>query len=356
MYDNYDDDYGVAPVVQENRIQPQEQNSAAANSEARIVAEVKAQVLMARQFPRDVMYSRERILKECQRPSLAEKAVYSFQRGKDTITGPSIRLAEVLARNWGNCTFGYEVLERKVHPEPGKAGRSTIRAYAWDLETNTYISRRFEVIHWRKTKAGGYPLKDDRDIYELESNVASRRMRACILQMIPGDLTSDAINACRMTESGGLTERMKDPKQREALISKTLSIYERMGVTLDDIEELLKTKVGDWKADQMMRLKEVLNAIRDNVSPIGDFFPRLAALEKSNVLTKEQTESLMIAARDTGRQSEISDAMKKMGFSKFADVTADRYEEMLNFIRSFGRPTAGDAEDVAELLEAPIVD
>ena len=62
------------------------------------------------------------------------------------ISGPSIRLAEVLARNWGNVTFGMEVLERGV--AKNGVGFSAIRAFAWDLQTNTYVSRHFEVKHW----------------------------------------------------------------------------------------------------------------------------------------------------------------------------------------------------------------
>ena len=234
MYDNeFANEYGVAPIapltMQETNYH-ESGNALAANSEARAVSEVKAQVIMARQYPRNVLTAHDRIMQECQRPSLAEKAVYSFPRGRETVSGPSIRLAEVLARNWGNCTFGYEVLDRKESLNDRTPGSSIIRAYAWDMETNTYISRQFEVKHWRQTQKGGYALKEDRDIYELEANMASRRMRACILQMIPGDITQNAVNACRMTEASGLSDKMKNPRERETLIAKTLQLYEKMGV------------------------------------------------------------------------------------------------------------------------------
>lgn len=228
-------------------------NALAANAEARVVAEVKAQVLMARQFPRDEQMAAEKILRECARPTLADAAVYTFPRGKETVTGPSIRLAEVLARNWGNCTFGYEVLERRQ--DNRGVGYSVIRAYAWDLETNMYISRQFELKHWRTTKNGGYKLTDDRDIYELEANMASRRIRACILQMVPGDVTQIAVAACRKTASSGLAEKMADKEQREKLISATVRIYERMGISLADLEDYLNAKKQDWSADHMLRLK-----------------------------------------------------------------------------------------------------
>ena len=46
-----------------------------------------------------------------------------------------------------------------------------------------------------------YAITDDRDIYELEANMSARRIRACILQMIPGDVTDAAVAACRKTAS-----------------------------------------------------------------------------------------------------------------------------------------------------------
>lgn len=190
--------YGIAPANNVSMTDAQRHesgNALAANAEARAVAEVKAQVLMARQFPRDPRLSMERILRECERPTLAEQAVYTFPRSNETVTGPSIRLAEVMARNWGNVTFGLEVLERKTGDRG--IGYSVLRAFAWDLETNTYISRQFELKHWRQTKSGGYALKEDRDIYELEANMGSRRMRVCILQVLPGDVTQTAVDKCR---------------------------------------------------------------------------------------------------------------------------------------------------------------
>ncbi len=348
--------YAIAPAQNVSMVDAQHHdagNALAANAEARAVAEVKAQVLMSRQFPRDASLAADRILSECKRPTLAEAAVYSFPRGKETITGPSIRLAEVLARNWGNNTFGYEVLERKPTMN-GRAGSSVIRAYAWDLETNTYISRQFEVKHWRQTKNGGYAITEDRDIYELESNMASRRMRACILQMIPGDITQAAVSACRLTESSGLSSKMADKNERAKLISATIRIYEKMGVTQSDLEEMLKAKVDDWTADHMLRLKEVVNAIRDNVSTIADYFPHLAGNEKDATVTKDQVKKMMDAAKATGRQGQISDALKQLGIAKFADTPAVKYDEVMALIQSFAAHDQSaslppDDNDMAEL-------
>lgn len=330
--------YALQPATQGVSMQETQRhdsgNALAANAEARAVAEVKAQVLMARQFPRDPAFAMDNILRECQRPTLADAAVYSFPRGNETVTGPSIRLAEVIARNWGNNTYGMEVLERKLGV--GKTpGVSIVRTFAWDLETNTYISRQFELKHWRSTRNGGYAITDDRDIYELEANMGSRRMRACILQMIPGDITAAAVAACRQTAISGLATAMKDKATRERYISATIKVYAKLGVSQADLEEYLKAKVDDWDADHMQRLKELKASIDDGVLNIGDVFPHLAGGERNETISKDQVKVLMGIAKRSGRQGEISDALKKLGIAKYADVPAGRYQEVKELLESF---------------------
>lgn len=308
-------------------------NALAANAEARAVAEIKAQVVMARQFPRDPALAAERILGECQRASLAENAVYVFPRGGTNVTGPSIRLAEVMARNWGNNTFGYEVIER--NKDANGIGYSVLRAYAWDLETNMYISRQFEVKHYRSTKSGGYKIEDDRDIYELEANTAARRMRACILQMIPGDVTEAAVNACRMTSSNAIAVAMKDPKKREDAVTKMVNLFAKIGATEDDLQVYLNAKRDAWNADHMLKLRDAYTSLKDNVVQIGDLFPRLASNDTSDLITAEQVKALREAIAATGKQSEIGTALKKMGFAKVADVPAVKYNDVCKLVDSY---------------------
>lgn len=330
-------------------------NALAANSEARAIASVKAQVLMAKQFPRDPASAMSRILEECKRPTLVEHALYSFPRGKEMVSGPSIRLAEVMARNFGNMTFGYEVLERRL--SHGKtisgAGSSIIRAYAWDLETNLLIERQFEVKHWRSTRNGGYTITEDRDIFELEANMASRRIRACILQMIPGDVTDAAVAACKFTASSGIIEMMAKPESRTKLVNQMLRIYGKMGVTQDDLEGFLHANVDSWSADHMLRLKEVKTSLEDGNTTLGDHFPRLAVENQNTTVDKVQVTRLKEAAKATGMQGAISDELKKMGIAKFADVPANKYDEVMLMIQGFGVPSVEAPAQIEEPAAEP---
>src|SRR5690554_4013476 len=175
----------------------------AQSTSSREVEEVKGQIFMARQFPRNVFQSEQRILDACKRPDLAQAAVYSYPRGGTKVEGPSIRLAEVLAQNWGNLAFGIKELEQRE-------GESVAMAYAWDLETNVRQEKVFTVKHIRKAKGQLKKLDDPRDIYELVANNGSRRLRACILGVIPGDIIEAAVQECNRTLANQSKGPLKD--------------------------------------------------------------------------------------------------------------------------------------------------
>ena len=164
---------------------------------SRQAQEVQGAIVMAKKFPRDEYDAMERIKRTCQRATLAEQAIYSYPRGGQTVMGPSIRLAEALAQNWGNIDYGVIELEQKN-------GSSEMMAYAWDLESNTRVTKIFTVEHKRDTRKGTYQLTDSRDIYEATANFGARRMRACILGVIPGDVVDMAVGECKETVRKGI--------------------------------------------------------------------------------------------------------------------------------------------------------
>ena len=141
-------------------IQPQ-RSSQTEMMVTRQAQEVQVAMLAAKKFPRDQVVAYNNIMRACQRRKLAESSMYEFPRGNEKITGPSIRLAEAIAQNWGNIDFGFMELEQRN-------GASQVMAYAWDLETNSRQTKLFSVPHIRHTRKGDYPLTDPRDIYEAE--------------------------------------------------------------------------------------------------------------------------------------------------------------------------------------------
>lgn len=235
-------------------------------SSQREIAEAQGAMLIAQRFPRDEANARERILIACQRPGLAKGAMYTYARGGSDITGPSIRLAEAIARTWGNLTFGVRELEQRP-------GESTVEAFAWDLESNVRQVKTFQVKHVRYTKSrGNYALDDPRDIYEMTANQGARRVRACILGLIPGDIVEDAVEQCEATLKA-------HADTSPAGIKKMVELFAKYGVTKEQIEGRIQRKLDAITAAQMVGLHKVYTSLKDGMSGAADWFLTPGAAE-----------------------------------------------------------------------------
>ncbi len=251
--------------------------------QSRAMSEVQGAIVMARNFPRDCNAGYSRIMQACQRRRLAETALYSYPRGSTQVTGPSIRLAEELARDWGNIDFGITELSQDTH-----TGMSQVMAYCWDLETNVRQTKVFQVPHTRFTKNGSHRLTDPRDIYEMVANQGARRLRACILGVIPGDVVEDAVNACEKTLRDGSSEPLVDR------IRKMAASFAEMGVTIDMLEKRLCHKLEASNETEIIALGKIYISLRDNMAGVDDFF------ERGRDEAKSGTESL--AEKLTGKK------------------------------------------------------
>ncbi len=227
---------------------------------SRQAQEVQGAMVIAKRFPRDEVESFNRIMQSCKRKSLAESAMYEYPRGGTKVSGPSIRLAEAMAQNWGNIDFGITELEQKN-------GESQVMAYAWDLETNTRQVKIFSVPHVRGTKKGNVPLTDPRDVYEMVANQGARRLRSCILGIIPGDVVEAAVKQCEDTLINGEKKPLID------LVRDMAAIFQNeFGVPLDAIEKYIGCKSEAFSMRDLVRLKKVYTSLRDGMAKREDVF------------------------------------------------------------------------------------
>lgn len=263
--------------------------------QTRQAQEVQGAIFMAKQFPRDEWAATERIKRACQRQTLAEQAVYSFPRGGQTVTGPSIRLAEALAQSWGNIDYGIIELERK-------GDSSEMMAYAWDLETNTRVTKMFKTKHWRDTKNGGYALKDERDIYETTANMGMRRVRACILGVIPGDIVEMAVTECKST----LISQDKEPIQ-ETLKKLEAGFKKDFKVTRSQLEAFAEMNLADFGKEEVFSLRTVYKTLKDGQASVEDYFPREQKPVPDPTKPKETKETSSVIEADTIPDDEIPD-------------------------------------------------
>ena len=97
---------------QKEKERPSSQTNESEVEKTRVLQEVQAQVLVARQCPRDEQRAIKRIMDSAKRQSLAENAIYSYPRGGEIVTGASIRTAETIAKYWGNLAYGIKELSQ----------------------------------------------------------------------------------------------------------------------------------------------------------------------------------------------------------------------------------------------------
>jgi hypothetical protein len=258
---------------------PRAQNQALVEVEQqRAMAEVQSAIILAKRFPRNPIESMDRVLTACQRPGLAEQALYSYARGGSEITGPSIRMAEAIAQAWGNVQFGIKELEQR-------GGESTVEAFCWDMETNVRQTKTFQVKHERHTKKGKYALEDPRDIYETVANQGARRLRACILGIIPGDVTDSAVTQCEQTL------KAKADTSAEAL-KKLTDAFEKYGVSKTKIEKRIQRRLDTITAAQLVNLRKIYNSLKDGMSSPVDWFEPDAGTDKTDNEAQKGTEGL----------------------------------------------------------------
>lgn len=241
---------------------------------SREMEEVKGQIFMAKQFPRNIYQAELRILDNCKRPALAAVAMYQYPRAGTKVIGPSIRLAEVLAQNWGNLSFGIKELEQRE-------GESTAMAYAWDLETNVRQEKVFTVKHSRMAKGKLQKLTDPRDIYELVASNGARRVRACILGIIPGDIVDKAVDECEKTLQGNNTGPLKD---RVAHALK--SFKEQHRITQEMVEAKFGYNAESFTEYDYVELINIFTSIKDGMSTPGDWFDKDAKKKQSSGLSE----------------------------------------------------------------------
>lgn len=234
-------------------------HGAVAIEQSRAVTEAQGKLLLAKQFPRDVNRAYSQLMDSCKRNGLANVAVYSYPKGGQNVSGPSIRLAEEIARLYGNIEYGIRELSNNN-------GESEMEAYAWDLETNVVSSQKFKVKHVRSTRQGNKDLTDSRDIYEMTANMGARRLRSRMLAILPPDFVEEAVSQCKITMQGNTELPIKDRIRQMVNAFKDLSVSQEM------IELYIGHGINDMTVEQIADMQGAYNSIKNGQSKREDWF------------------------------------------------------------------------------------
>lgn len=242
---------------------------------SRAVAEAQGKLLIAKRFPRDEVAAYAKAIQACQRPTMAAKAFYAYPRAGQTVEGPTIRFAEELARCWGNIDYGIKELSQDN-------GKSELQAYAWDLETNAQSVQNFTNPHQREVRGKMQSLTSQRDIYENNANMATRRMRARILAILPAWFVEDCIAECKRTLAGQNDAPLIDR------VKKMVVQFAKYGVSQEMIERRLKRKVESMTADDFTEYIGIFNAIKGGESKVAEWFEAPTEATELTAALKEE--------------------------------------------------------------------
>lgn len=272
---------------------------AVAIEQERAIAEAQGKLVLAKRFPRDTAIARREIMEACKDYALAEVAFYSLPRGGESIEGPTIKLAEELARCWGNIDYGHRELSRSD-------GKSEIEVYAWDTQTNTTSTRQLTVRHVIDLKGGkSRPCNSEKEIDDLVARKASSQLRGRILAVLPKYLVQAAIQLCQRTLEGG------NGISLSARIDRMVSAFAKIGVDDKMLSRRLGHPIGDTTAEELVELIGVFTSIKEGHFTVADQFPSgedsntEADPEKAGVqqLIKQQQEAAPSAAKQASKSS-----------------------------------------------------
>ncbi len=308
---------------------PAERSNDMAAVETREAQFIQGMIVSARKFPRDQQAAFGSIMRACERPTLASVAMYSYPRGGSTVTGPSIRLAQVIKQSWGNMRSGWRETERLP-------GRSKIYTMAWDLETNAIDDIEFFVEHVRETRKGPVGLTDPRDIYEMIANLGRRRERSNILAIVPGDIIEAATDKCKQT-----LEKTTDLK---IAIPKMTAAFQELGVSVEQIEARIRRKISSLGHTEYIQLRSIYQSLKDGMSQPHEWFEAIHDPGK----IKQQQESATTDVPPMAHEKSAMDSERKKAIDAFAS-TAIKFQENNGDIKAVLK---SDASQII-MLETP---
>lgn len=240
--------------------------------QSRAVAEAQAAVILAQTCKRDVHDARARMLTACSQPYVAEDAFYNFKRGTTRVRGLTVDIARMLAGCWGNIEFGITELARD-----DRAGVSEMKAWAWDVETNTRASSTFIVPHRRdrteqqpdgSKKAVQDTLDTLRDVQDNNANIAGRRLRQALFSVLPAPFVEEARVEIEKTIRKG------DGKPLPDRIAAAIEVFSGLGVDVDRIEQKLGKTSDRWTEFDVVELVVSHRSIMRGEATADDEFPQ----------------------------------------------------------------------------------
>lgn len=232
-------------------------------------SEISMQLEAAHRFPRSVTrFLREATGLATLTREVAESCLYSLPRGDKNITGPSVRLAEIIASTWGNLQVGSRVLG--LDPDETVV---IAQAVAWDMQRNLRLTAEAQRgILYAPPKGKIIPIANrrryDADMIRVTGMAAMAiARRNVIFQVVPRSYVDTLYDEARRAAVG-------DAKTLATRRDEWIERFAKMGVTVDRVYARLGIRgKEDITIDHGATLIGLANAIKRGEVDVDEAFP-----------------------------------------------------------------------------------
>jgi len=219
--------------------------------------EMLAAIADARDHPRNIQRFRDIAMEMATvDEETACECFYKLSKGGKAISGPSIRLAEIVLSTYHNLWTGsrpIEVAEKVV----------VAQGVCIDLETGTRV---FREVNRRITDRNGKRYQED-TIQTTMAAACAIAMREAVFKVVPRVLVNPILRRCY--EIAGYGEAGKQAKQQASEIEQRrtamLKHFEGIGVTTRRVLFVIgRSRIEDITPDDLVQLRGTATAIKDN--------------------------------------------------------------------------------------------
>lgn len=224
--------------------------------EAQGRAEIDMQITTAKKYPRVLSKVRDKVFEMAAiDKETAEKCWYALPRDGKVISGPSVRLAEIVVASYQNLRAASRVVaidDKHV----------TCQAVCYDLENNVAIQTEV-----KRRITDRYGNRYSEDMIVTTSNAGnSIAFRNAVFKAIPMVLFKSILDKVKKV---GMGDERTFAAERDATINKIV----KMGAETKQIAALLgKRGTPDMDTDDVILLKGIITAVEDGDTTIEDAF------------------------------------------------------------------------------------
>lgn len=202
---------------------------------------------------------------------------------RDTIKGPTIKLAMMLHQIFGNCSVDMDVTESATH--------WTFKAWFMDYEKGTSLSRLFQ--QRKKTGSGG-KMDADRAI-DLVFQVGQSKAARNVIVNALSSFTSFAMEESER----GLLKRFESDEAKADAWRFMERVMSENDIDIKRVEAVIGRPEANWSIPNLAKAYMMLRGVHEGMTSAEDVFPTTEAAEE------------MIGEQDEERKETKSRASRK---------------------------------------------